>query len=67
MTDFGGSDEQDVEYQAVCGSERRNREALRYLHHCGFMRTEPNKHKLEAILLGREYPVVPVSRNQKGK
>ncbi len=36
-------------------ASRRNRAALRYLHHCGFMRMEPSKHRIEAILLGREF------------
>jgi len=33
---------------------RRNSTALRYLHKCAMMRVEPDKHKLEAILLGRD-------------
>ena len=35
-------------------ASRRNRAALRYLHQCGFLRMEPNKHNIEAILLGRD-------------
>ncbi len=34
---------------------RRNRATLRYLHHCAFLRMEPSKHRVEAILLGREF------------
>ena len=35
-------------------ASHRNRAALRYLHQCGFLRIEPNKYKIEAILLGRD-------------
>lgn len=35
-------------------SGRRNRAAIRYLNHCGILRTEPNKHRIMNILLGKE-------------